>query len=458
KPSVKAQLESKGLSVTRYAGADRYLTNVDVLSKLNLDTSSVYVATGNDFPDALAGAVLAAKRNNPILLVPSTDLNSQTTNYLSARRTGGSSFTLLGGWGVISYKLENIIRTGSIKPRISLQYLQAYGSSAYTTYLSQINMAPGKATDYVDFVAPNWYAINNIPSGKTVADGTFTGPWDTASNNYTQIVNAAHGRGLKVLPVIGSSWDSEGKAAVDSIMKEPTARTSLVNNLVRMLAATGADGVVIDLEYMSDETGPYLTEFMKELYAALHPKNKIVIQAVMSRTSSTDWYPEFNYKELSQHVDYLNIMTYDYSMSVPGPIAPISWAKKVLEYTKSQGVDMSKVLMGVPYYGRDWAQKDATSYTKKSVGLMSATNAATEYKATIQRETSPEDSVGIPNYSYTDADKIVHKVYFDDPLSWERKLMLMQEYNLGGIGAWSMMWVTDEIGKELFPVLNRNLR
>lgn len=104
KDSIEEQLSKlpQPVKVTaRYAGYDQYETNTAVLNQLSFDTSKVYVATGQNFPDALAGAALAGKSNTPILLIPSTQLGDSTTNYLNQRRASGSAFTIFGG-GVLS--------------------------------------------------------------------------------------------------------------------------------------------------------------------------------------------------------------------------------------------------------------------------------------------------------------------------------------------------------------------
>lgn len=466
-PSVENALKAQGISVTRMSGLDRYATNLDVLNTLNYDRSNIYVATGEDFPDALAGAVLAAKQGNPIVLVPKSakDLSSGTTGYLGVRRIDRSSFTLLGGVGVIPFGIENLIRTGSQQSRISLQYLQAYGTGTdpaknlYDNYVAEINSIPGNATDTVDWLAPNWYRINLIPDGKTTADGSFSGPWAKANEFYAPLtVNAAHARGLKVLPSITADFNNKGQATLDYILANPSARQNLIQNINTMLQSTGADGVIIDFEFISDDSGANLTQFMKELYASLHPQNKLVVQAVNARTSATDWNQEYDYKALSETVDYLNIMTYDLSTSSPGPIAPLSWVKKVLNFTQSQGVNMNKVLLGIPYYGRDWSPSGASTYNRTSVSLGAARNLMTKYGATPSRETSADDPVGIPTFSYTDENKIAHTVYYDDIASLDAKLELVNNYNLGGAAAWSLFWVNNDTAKEIFPLWQQHVR
>ncbi len=224
-----------------------------------------------------------------------------------------------------------------------------------------------------------------------------------------------------------------------------------------MLRKTGSDGVVIDFEYLSDASGPNLTQFIKELSVQLKAQNKLLVMAVMARTSSTDWYPEFDYPNLAQNVDYLNIMTYDYSNSNPGAIAPLDWINKVLNYTKNQGVAMNKVLLGIPYYGRDWTTT-AEGYEKASVSLTTALKTATTYNAAIQRLTGTADATGIPYYTYTDTDGALHTVYYDDPQSWEAKLTLLDQYKLGGIASWSLFWLDNETAAKIFPILQQHLR
>jgi putative cell wall-binding protein len=52
----------------RYSGSGRYETGVDIVSKLFKNYDTIFVATGEDYHDALAASVLAAEKNCPIIL------------------------------------------------------------------------------------------------------------------------------------------------------------------------------------------------------------------------------------------------------------------------------------------------------------------------------------------------------------------------------------------------------
>jgi putative cell wall-binding protein len=55
--------------ITRFAGQDRFETSALILKQLYPETHKIFLATGQNFPDALAGAALAANTNTPMLLV-----------------------------------------------------------------------------------------------------------------------------------------------------------------------------------------------------------------------------------------------------------------------------------------------------------------------------------------------------------------------------------------------------
>ena len=52
--------------VTRYGGMDKYDTAIAIAKGMQADTQTIFLATGDNFPDALAGSVLAARTNSPL--------------------------------------------------------------------------------------------------------------------------------------------------------------------------------------------------------------------------------------------------------------------------------------------------------------------------------------------------------------------------------------------------------
>ena len=89
------------LAVSRYAGADRYATAAAVsAASFAPGVPVAYVATGANFPDALAGSAAAAVRGGPMLLVSSAGVPAATAGELTRLQPG--QIVVLGGSAVVS--------------------------------------------------------------------------------------------------------------------------------------------------------------------------------------------------------------------------------------------------------------------------------------------------------------------------------------------------------------------
>lgn len=92
---------SSSTVIQRLAGADRYSTAAAISrSRFGGGASTVFIATGASFPDALAGAPAAAKANGPILLTAKDALPSATATELD--RLNPKKIVILGGSAAVS--------------------------------------------------------------------------------------------------------------------------------------------------------------------------------------------------------------------------------------------------------------------------------------------------------------------------------------------------------------------
>jgi len=103
------ELRSIGVIVERISGADRYETGLNIVNQFKSSfKNDVILATGSDFPDALAGGVLAAKKQIPILLVDKNYVSDGVKNYIKAN--GDINMYILGGTGVIPDSVIDLIK------------------------------------------------------------------------------------------------------------------------------------------------------------------------------------------------------------------------------------------------------------------------------------------------------------------------------------------------------------
>ncbi|GAA1770465.1 cell wall-binding repeat-containing protein [Agromyces humatus] len=104
---------ARGLAATveRQSGTDRYATSLAVVRAAFESASTVYVATGADYPDALAAGPAASSAHAPIVLVPgrANDLDSATRDLLVD--LGATRAVIVGGAGVVSTGIESRLRT-----------------------------------------------------------------------------------------------------------------------------------------------------------------------------------------------------------------------------------------------------------------------------------------------------------------------------------------------------------
>lgn len=88
-------------TVTRIAGPDRYGTSAAVAAEIIQDsTPQVFLATGEDFPDALVLSALAARENAPLVLARHDSVPTSTQTFLESATY--DDLYAAGGTGVLS--------------------------------------------------------------------------------------------------------------------------------------------------------------------------------------------------------------------------------------------------------------------------------------------------------------------------------------------------------------------
>lgn len=106
---ASAQAAPEGFDFTRIAGADRYGTAGAIArERFNNDADTVVLASGVQFPDALAGNFLAGSLDAPILLTAPGFIPEVTSTTLDELNT--SNIRILGGTDAVSTRVETELR------------------------------------------------------------------------------------------------------------------------------------------------------------------------------------------------------------------------------------------------------------------------------------------------------------------------------------------------------------
>ncbi len=138
---VEAQLAAS-YTVGRLSGPNRYATAAAVsASAFPGPVDVVYVATGEDFPDALVGGPAAYAHGSPILLTAPTALSPETALELERLQPG--QIIILGGPAVVSSSVEGALEAYGPVSRI------AGSDRASTAAAIARTLPPGATTLYV---------------------------------------------------------------------------------------------------------------------------------------------------------------------------------------------------------------------------------------------------------------------------------------------------------------------
>ncbi|MCS0670413.1 cell wall-binding repeat-containing protein [Cytobacillus firmus] len=173
--------------VYRISGMDRYETAVNVAYEgwHHTGANEILLATGTDFPDALAAAPLGYYLDAPILL---TKKNSLPNSVIQAiRDLDVEKVTIIGGTGVVSQGVENYL-----KNTLGLTVGRISGKTRYETAVQIANKLPLQETsivvsgeNYPDALSIGPYAaMNGIPILLTQAN-TLPSPTAAQAKKYS---------------------------------------------------------------------------------------------------------------------------------------------------------------------------------------------------------------------------------------------------------------------------------
>lgn len=168
-------------------------------------------------------------------------------------------------------------------------------------------------------------------------------PLDNPSK-LSQLVRAAHPRGVKVLIAVGG-WNDGNDTGFELLAASPTARTTFMSNLIALVDSYHLDGVDIDWEY--PEPGASASNYATLMHAladAMHSRGKLLTAAV----AADGWYGDGVPSAVFGYLDFLNIMSYEDE----SPHASYAYAVSNLDYWQRRGLPASKTVLGVPFYAQ----------------------------------------------------------------------------------------------------------
>ena len=317
-------------------------------------------------------------------------------------------------------------------------------------------------SDLIREVMPFWYTLKITNGNVTITDlYSPANPSVPMAEPLTAIRNA----GYKIIPTI---TDGTAKLALAKFLANPENRAKAVAAITNLISTNGFDGIDLDFENFAfldgnaswPTTKPNWVLFVNELAAAVHAQQKllsITTPYLLDPATGKQGYYVYAWAEISPVIDRLRIMTYDYSVSKPGPIGPLSWIEDTLSYAVKV-IPASKIYLGLAGYGRDWVTsvsgvcpsnvasvvkvgaKAATFIMSDAVALASSYGAVPTYNEqfgevsfSYQKTYNGTTTSGLST-SCT-ANRIA---WYQDSRSYLARAQLVAKYRLGGVTAWTL--------------------
>ncbi len=325
------------------------------------------------------------------------------------------------------------------------------------------------------------------PPEQGVPEGTLV-PEDTNANSILipQMQKLKQDRPDVLLGIAIGGWSHSWN--LGKIFANPAATQALVQSSAKLLVDLGFDVLELDWESPMGSPAPdynlptpnddkNLLNFVKLMKAELSKHNLLLGAAIAANKTVIDCYVP-----CIPYLDYINLMAYDYygatfsetgghhaglfqNPKQPLPV-PFFNVDEAVRYVLGKGCPPSKLVMGVPAYGRGWAKltppADPTIPpifgVSNKVGAKEYDDGATPGVSSWKSlSTAPQikesfDELAQASYSFNPATGEAWS--FETPTSARRKATYIAQFGLAGAAIWDLTQDSLDPNKSLVVALS----
>lgn len=227
---------------------------------------------------------------------------------------------------------------------------------------------------------------------------------------------------------------------IERIITDTDFQNIVLTNLIEVIKLKNAQGLDIDMEYISPQFRNEFTDFVSNASRRLHEAGLLLHIDLAPKTSDEQsglLYEAHDYSALGAVADFVFLMTYEwgYAYGPPMAVAPLPNVHRVLEYALTE-IDADKIFLGIPNYGYNWKLPFVRGESKAvTIGNVNAVRLALAKGSEILYDEQAQS----PYFYYTDAEGAAHVVWFDDVRSMNEKYRLVSEKQILGCGYWNLM-------------------
>lgn len=268
---------------------------------------------------------------------------------------------------------------------------------------------------------------------------------------------------LKTLFSVGGWTLSDPFSAMAA---NPVSRKNFVNQCIEFCDRYGFDGIDLDWEYpaYAEHSGKFEdTKNFTLLLEELHKKAKAhspQLLVTIAAPAGPQHMQNIEIEKIHTYLDWINVMTYDFAgagwseitnhhaaLFSPKEGDPKCCCDAAVKHYLSKGVPSSKIVLGMPLYGRSFAGADGLFKPYKSVGTGTTAEPGMRFFHDIKKNLLPtyvrrwDDVAKVPYLVNASKGEFVT---YEDEQSLALKCQYIKEKKLGG----AMVW---ELGLDVLP-------
>ena len=284
----------------------------------------------------------------------------------------------------------------------------------------------------LDIIIPTWFSIRN-GNGDMI---------DRGNLNYIKKYNEL---GVDVWAYLDNSFNPD---ITHEALSNENTRKKVIDKTLELCKKYNMKGINIDFEHTKIEDRDNITAFVNE-FREKAGDDFIITVDVTPQISSDVTKEPYDRKALAEVSDYIVVMAYDQhwgSSDEAGSVAQYKWVEGSINVL-FRNVPNRKMILGVPLYTRLWKESNG-KVTSKTISMNEVANII------ASKGLNPSwDKDSQQNYVEYEENGSTYKIWIEDANSLEKKVSLVNKYNLAGVGSWRLGFETqniwDVISKEL---------
>jgi len=303
---------------------------------------------------------------------------------------------------------------------------------SFDAYNADENVA--RNAEKIDTVLPQSYVFGRNLRLERISDG---GVHEAAEENDVKIIPLVH----------QTDFD---RTLMSVILNIPKLQDLLIAQLVSEADKQNYDGWQYDFENIAPGDKDLYTKFVERSAEKFDKADLEFSVAIVPRQADyregiddPNWSVGYDLEKIAKVADYVTLMAYDDPLSV-GPTASLPFAKKTVEYALTKA-PAEKISLGIPLYCWKWQLNNG--YQRK--------NSITQ---PLNEEDQEEALLSIKKYNETlesefwifiPQSRNVLMTWCDGERGFDKKIDLVEEYNLRGFSAWAIGQETPKIWSRL---------